>query len=400
MVEAPYPVDEEDRLKKLGRYEILDTATEQDYDDIARLTAEICNTPLSTISFVDRDRQWFKASVGIQTRETSRDVAFCAHTILGDDLFTVKDASTDPRFEDNPLVTIDPRLKFYAGMPLVTPDGFRLGALCAIDRVPRVLTPQQEESLRILSRHVVHLLELRYSRNQLQQLSDLKSRLMSIMAHDLRSPLASIQSILNLFRSDRLQPAEQQEVLDELGKVLDGTKYLLDNVIGWASRSLETTPFEFSDIDLPAFARELADSMDHDLRKKDNALNLDLGPSTGKMPAIRSDRNILVFVIRNLLANANKFTSQGVITLHISREISGAVFRVCDTGIGMSEQQQNTLFDWSTRSRRLGTSGEKGAGLALLFCRDFVGRLGGTLSVESSEGAGTCMNVAIPDLTL
>lgn len=246
MTSAPIPENEDQRLEKLQEYDILDTATEQDYDDIARLVTQICGTELSTISFVDRDRQWFKASVGIAEQETSRDVAFCAHTILGDELFTVEDAAADPRFDDNPLVTIDPQLRFYAGMPLITPDGYRLGALCAIDRSPRRLTPEQEEALHILARHVVDLLELRRSRRiledqnrELRELSDLKSRLMSIIAHDVRSPMASISSLMSLFGSQELNEEEEKKLLQELHHVIGSTQYLLENVIGWASRSLE-----------------------------------------------------------------------------------------------------------------------------------------------------------------
>jgi signal transduction histidine kinase len=426
MQSALIPKNEEQRLSRLREYNILDSPTEQDYDDITLLVSQICGTSISTISFVDRDRQWFKAAIGVRERETSRDVAFCAHTILGDDIFTVRDASSDPRFEDNPLVTIDPQLKFYAGMPLLTPDGYRLGALCAIDRVPRTLSPEQEDSLRILARHVMNLLELRRSRRLLEEqnreladISDLKSRLMSIIAHDLRSPIASITSVVSLFSEHDLEEGEQEEVLEELGKLLDSTRYLLDNLIGWASRSLETTRFEFTEIDLDRFARELAESIQHDVARKGNTLVVEVhppaaegtpateaeagarpgssAPMTVKPPTVTTDRNLLVFVVRNLVANANKFTSEGTIRLQVQRDEGLATIRVVDTGVGMTQELQEKLFDWGTRTRNTGTAGEKGAGLALLFCHDFVERIGGSISVESTPGEGTTMTVIVPD---
>lgn len=412
MQSAPIPENEEQRLARLHEYDILDSPTEQDYDDITRLVSQICGTSISTISFVDRDRQWFKAAVGVTKRETSRDVAFCAHTILGNDVFTVQDASTDPRFEDNPLVTIDPRLKFYAGMPLLTSDGYRLGALCAIDRVPRTLTQQQEESLRVLARHVVDLLELRRSRRRLEEqnrelaeISDLKSRLMSIIAHDLRSPIASISSVVSLFTEHDLEDGEREEILEELGKLLDSTRYLLDNLIGWASRSLETTRFEYTAVDLDQFARELGESIEHEITRKGNTLVVEVTPRipesvTGESVSssvICTDRNLLVFVVRNLVANANKFTGAGTIRLEIHTHEGEATIRVIDTGVGMTEELQEKLFHWGTRTRSNGTAGEKGAGLALLFCHDFVERLGGSISVESTPGEGTTMTVIIPD---
>ncbi|MFN2311300.1 MAG: ATP-binding protein [Spirochaetia bacterium] len=399
MTTALLPPNEEERLEKLRQYDILDSATEQDYDDIARLVTQICGTSLSTISFVDQDRQWFKAAVGIEDNETSRDVAFCAHTILDDKLFTVEDASADPRFADNPLVTIDPQLRFYAGMPLVTPDGYRLGALCAMDRSPQKLTSEQEEALSVLARHVVDLLELRRSRKiletqnqELRELSDLKSRLMSIIAHDLRSPMANILSLMSLFESHDLDEEERKELMTELQHTVGSTEYLLDNVIGWASRSLESSPYEFSYIQVDKLLSELADSIRHEMEGKGNRLVVQL---TGG-GEVTCDRNVLVFVIRNLLNNANKFTADGTITLAAKVTAKEATITVADTGVGMTEDTQQTLFDWNSRSGSPGTAGEKGAGLALLFCRDFLQRLGGTLQVDSAPGVGTTFAVQIP----
>ncbi|MCA1753364.1 MAG: HAMP domain-containing histidine kinase [Spirochaeta sp.] len=378
MTTALLPPNEEERLEKLRQYDILDSATEQDYDDIARLVTQICGTSLSTISFVDQDRQWFKAAVGIEDNETSRDVAFCAHTILDDKLFTVEDASAEP---------------------LVTPDGYRLGALCAMDRSPQKLTSEQEEALSVLARHVVDLLELRRSRKiletqnqELRELSDLKSRLMSIIAHDLRSPMANILSLMSLFESHDLDEEERKELMTELQHTVGSTEYLLDNVIGWASRSLESSPYEFSYIQVDKLLSELADSIRHEMEGKGNRLVVQL---TGG-GEVTCDRNVLVFVIRNLLNNANKFTADGTITLAAKVTAKEATITVADTGVGMTEDTQQTLFDWNSRSGSPGTAGEKGAGLALLFCRDFLQRLGGTLQVDSAPGVGTTFAVQIP----
>src|SRR5512138_3239075 len=135
-MKAAKPANEEQRLAALRDYHILDSAAEKTYDELTRLAAYICRVPMATISFVDESRQWFKSRVGIQEQETSRDVAFCAHTILGLEPLIVKDALQDRRFADSPLVLQEPRIRFYAGFPLVTEDGLALGALCAIDRKP------------------------------------------------------------------------------------------------------------------------------------------------------------------------------------------------------------------------------------------------------------------------
>lgn len=149
------------RLKVLWQYDVLDTVPEEVFDDLTDLAAHICEAPIALISLVDEDRQWFKSRVGLSVGETSRDISFCAHAILKSDLFIVPDATKDPRFKNNPLVAGKDKIRFYAGAPLVTPDGYALGTLCVLDKKPRNLSPDQEQALRVLAHHVVSQLELR-----------------------------------------------------------------------------------------------------------------------------------------------------------------------------------------------------------------------------------------------
>jgi anti-sigma regulatory factor (Ser/Thr protein kinase) len=154
-------VNEPARLAALHRYRILDTAPERAFDDLTMLASHICGTPMALITLVDADRQWFKSRIGITPSETSRTISFCAHAIKQGDLFIIPDARKDERLRDNPLVTGDPHIRFYAGAPLVTPDGHALGTLCVVDRVTRTLTAQQIEALDALRRQVESQLELR-----------------------------------------------------------------------------------------------------------------------------------------------------------------------------------------------------------------------------------------------
>ncbi len=159
-MKAKVPSQEAARLEALRQYSILDTPTEQAYDDITALAAFICDVPIALVSLVDADRQWFKSSVGLEVRETSRDVSFCAHAILGDRILIVGDTLKDERFADNPFVACAPKIRFYAGVPLVTPEKQIIGTLCVVDHQPRALSKRQQESLESLSRQVVTLLEL------------------------------------------------------------------------------------------------------------------------------------------------------------------------------------------------------------------------------------------------
>jgi len=155
------PKNEKRRLEVLWQYDVLDTVPERVFDDLTELAAKICEAPIALLTLVDEKRQWFKSRQGLSERETSRDISFCGHAIMQDRLFIVPDATHDKRFAHNPLVVNEPKIRFYAGAPLVTPDGHALGTLCVIDKVPRTLRPDQKRALEILSRHVMTQLELR-----------------------------------------------------------------------------------------------------------------------------------------------------------------------------------------------------------------------------------------------
>ena len=161
-------VNEPERLETLHSYNILDTDPEQVFNDLAQLSAFICGTPMSLVSLVDGERQWFKARVGLDIRQTPREHAFCQYAMQAGDVYEVPDTTLDPRFADNPLVTGSPNIRFYAGAPLLSSDGQPLGTLCALDTVPRQLTSDQREALRVLARQVMAHLELRRVRAQLE----------------------------------------------------------------------------------------------------------------------------------------------------------------------------------------------------------------------------------------
>lgn len=166
-MKAPLPKNEVKRIKVLWQYDVLDTVPEEEFDELADLARLICGAPVALISLVDEDRQWFKSKLGVKLQETSRDVSLCAHAILQKDLLIVPDATKDKRFQNNPLVTAGPKIRFYAGAPLITPSGHALGTLCVIDKVARKLTSDQKRALKILARHVMSQLELRHRTREL-----------------------------------------------------------------------------------------------------------------------------------------------------------------------------------------------------------------------------------------
>jgi GAF domain-containing protein len=157
------------RLAALNRYAILDSEPEQSFDDLVILAAHICQTPMAMLSLVDDHRQWFKSKLGVQVQETSKGTSICAHAIQQRDLFVVPDTLKDERFRENPLVTDEPHVRFYAGAPLINEDGFALGTLCVVDREPRELDEQQKEAISALGRLALRQMELRMN---LQLLKD------------------------------------------------------------------------------------------------------------------------------------------------------------------------------------------------------------------------------------
>ena len=205
-MKPPIPKDEKKRLQVLWQYDVLDTVPEEVFDDLTELAARICGAPIALITLVDENRQWFKSRVGITVSETSRDISFCAHAILQSDLFIIPDATRDKRFADSPLVKSSPKIRFYAGAPLITPDGHALGTLCVIDNVPRELSADQKTALRVLARHVMTQLELRRHSHELASARKIRTE----MESDLEKANAEIARLRSQLSGKRASGARSK----------------------------------------------------------------------------------------------------------------------------------------------------------------------------------------------
>ena len=181
MITPDIPANEQERLQALYEFDILDTLPEKDFDYLTTIASQICDTPISLITLIDSSRQWFKSAHGLGIKETNRQFSFCAHAInTPHKIMVVPDARFDERFADNPFVTDDPRVVFYAGVPLIADRGYALGTLCIIDSKPRTLDDKQYEALRALSNQVVKLLELRKRNKELSEVKEALERSMDL----------------------------------------------------------------------------------------------------------------------------------------------------------------------------------------------------------------------------
>jgi signal transduction histidine kinase len=396
MIKPPLPINEATRLDALREYDVLDTPPEAAFDDLARLASQICGTPVAMISLVDGDRQWFKAKVGTELTETPRDVAFCAHAILQPDLFIIPDAEADVRFVDNPLVTTDPHVRFYAGAPLVTPDGHALGTLCAVDQVARELSPEQQAALRALARQAMDQFQLRRSLKQLRELEALKDNLTGMIIHDLRTPLTALlgglQTIerageLNETQSELLQLSVQggQTLLGMVNDLLDISK--LEN---------GSLKLEYAGIRADALVQQALRQVAPLAAEKRIRLRHDLpaGPL-----CLSADEEKLVRTLVNLLGNAIKFTpSGGTVSLcvHRSDHEAALTFQVADTGEGIPAEAFERIFEkfGQVESRHAGR--RMSTGLGLTFCKMVVEAHGGRIWVESDLGHGSTFSFIIP----
>jgi signal transduction histidine kinase len=385
-------INEKERLKDLKSYSILDTLPEVDYDNITAIAAEICGTPIALISLIDDKRQWFKSHFGLDATETPRELAFCAHAINEpDNAFVVSDARRDIRFQDNPLTTGEPRVIFYAGIPLVSEAKLPLGTLCVIDHKPKILSQSQLKSLSALANQVVNLLDLRKSKlllqdsiESLEEKNKELERFAFIAAHDLKSPLIGISGMAKLFLEEYNSKidSEGQEMLSLIDTSADKLKRLIDGLLDY-SRSESVLKEEKSTIVLKDFKNDIAGLFTYD-----NELNLVLKTS---LERVYANRTALDQILINLVANAIKYNDKNTVEIEIGITESETFyeFYVWDNGPGIVKDQQERIFKIFEIVAKKDKFGLTGNGIGLATVKKIVEKMGGSIKVQSELGEGS-----------
>lgn len=390
---------EEERLKELESYSILDTLPESDFDNLTAIAAAICGTPISLVSLLDDKRQWFKSHHGIDVSETSKELAFCAHAINAPErIFQIKDARKDERFHDNPIVANDPHVIFYAGVPLLTKSGLPLGTLCVIDHKPKELTEGQLASLDALSKQVMNLFELRKNKMELEKTlrtvresNQSLARFATMAAHDLKSPLNNISMLTNLFLQEYGETVNEDgmEMLEKIKFSSLKLKKLIEGLLQH-SKTDEFINERIVAVDLKVLVNEIKSHYSGTTSGLSITLKTELSEA-------RVNQTILYHVLLNLVSNAVKYNDKENVEVEIGAMLDQSYysFYVKDNGPGIDSKFQEEIFEIFrivTPKDRFGVSGN---GIGLATVKKLVANSGGTIKVESEIGKGTTFSFTL-----
>lgn len=413
---SPIPFGEPQRLEALRGYEILDTPPEPTYDSLTRLAATLFDVPIALISLVDADRQWFKSHYGLEVEETPRNIAFCAHAILEDAVMQVTDSTQDPCFAESDLVTGEPGVRFYAGAPLISPEGFRLGTFCIVDQRPRdPLTAEQQCSLTDLARLAVTEMELHKFRKRASRVTakafqhiltpperglarEAQFGVLAALAHELRTPLNAVLGFGETMQQEMFGPLGNKKYRDYADCICRSGSHLLDlvnNILDFARLEHGDLRPNDSRFELAALVDDCLQTFVEESRRRGVALRPRL---LSEGTQLKADRRLIGQILLNLIGNGLKYTDPGgSVTVVETRNADGcAVIEIVDTGIGMAPNQEPEALRPFGRLAHRGAERDEGAGLGLPLSKRLIELHGGTLVIRSRQGKGTTVGLHFP----
>lgn len=400
MPKADIPANEKERLKALRSYNILDTLSEAEYDAITDLASYICETPIALVSLIDEERQWFKARTGLDAAQTHRDLAFCAHAILNPrEPLVVEDATKDKRFAQNDLVTGAPDIRFYAGYPLNTPDGFPLGTLCAIDTKPRTLSSRQLEMLKALADNVVALLELRKAHMEKEKLiaglnrsNEELEEFSYRVSHDLRAPLASLSGLAKVAVKS-IECGDYEKALHSLSHCDGLVAKLLSMIDDLLALTKMKHGFEervLINLD------EMIDDILSRLCHSDDFGSIEIIKDIALVGAVSIQKTRLQMILENLISNAIKYQDhnkkQSFCKISAYRKKSDFVLEVEDNGIGFPQKRKKDIFSMFTRFH---PDVSYGSGLGLYMVKKSALYMNGEIQYHDTVG-GSLIRLVVP----
>ncbi|MBY0316197.1 MAG: response regulator [Bdellovibrionales bacterium] len=397
-----FPNNDHERVNELLQLDILDTPSEEEFEDIVFMASSVTGCPISLISLVDHKRQWFKARIGLNAAETDRDISFCGHAITapGDGLFEVQDTTADERFADNPLVTGNPNIRFYAGQPLVTSNGYKLGTLCVIDRQSRTLTMSQKKQMEILSKQAIRLIEARHKAKHEENEKISQTQFLAAMAHEIRTPLTSITGYTEVIKKEFGELLNTTKAKDYFASLENSSHHLL-NLVGDILDLTKIKSKSFQKTDSIVSIRDLLRQITSVFRLKAAQKNIQFDIEINdKVPShVKTDETLLKQILVNLISNAIKFTERGSVTVTTDYLLlsSQLQFSIKDTGMGMTASDIENAFKPFQRTALSQSKKIEGTGLGLSICKGLADLLEGEVKLVSSVvGEGTLFRLQIP----
>lgn len=399
MLSPAVPINERERLASLEEAKILNTPSEIEFDNITSLASFICKTPVSLISLVGKDKQWFKSKHGTDLCDSDREFSFCSHAILEpEELMEIKDTRLDSRFKDNPFSTSpEAPIIYYAGVPLLDHKGFALGTLCVIDHQPNQLDQEQKDALKALAKQVEVLFELREKNRYLEKIkkelndhNTVLKEFAGLVSHDMKMPLANMiitADILKAKFADKLGN-EGKKYLNNLKQAgLKLSEYISGLLMHYESDNISNLLVQ--EFDLHDLLEEIIDI----LNITDNVeINL---PEENII--LKSNRAALEQVFLNLLSNSLKYNDneQIVIDFDFREEPEFYIFSIKDNGIGIPQDKQEEIFKIFTTLAVTDRKGNKGNGIGLSTVKRLITNLGGKITVRSNNGNGTLFEFSV-----
>ena len=403
MPAAPLPADEAERLAALQRTGLLDTEPEERFDRLVRIARALFQVPIAMVTLVDASRQWQKAGSGLSARELPRSSSFCAHAILSDQPLVAGDTTADARFADNPLVTGEPFIRFYAGVPLRSPDGFRLGTLCLMDQVPRTMDAAHVAMLRDVAAVAEAELggggsvaeveaQLRAVTDELDHLRRVKGDLVSVVGHEFRTALTGIQGFSEMMKDGDFSPAEMREFALDIHKDALRLNQMITDTLDLDRLESGRMELELGTVDINTLV-----AGEVERARASHPMNPVRTELDAAIPPAYADAGKLQQVVENLLSNAVKYSPQGgAITVRTSMYGGMARISVADDGPGVPADIQDAIFERHGRAPTVQTRKVRGTGLGLPLVRQIANLHGGRAWVESSPGFGSTFHFSIP----
>jgi len=390
-------IQEEQRVTALRNYRILDTISEEEFDAITKMAAYICNTPISLITLIDKERQWFKSTIGVgDLKETPRDISFCTHTIAEtSELLMVNDLTQDNRFANSPFVQGEPFVKFYAGVSLINPDGHKLGTVCVFDQKARQLDAGQLDALKTMSKYVISLLEERKKNRELEAVNSAQKNIIQqleqftyAIAHDIKAPLRMMSSFSGLLSRTAKIKLDANE-LSYLDFVLNGAKELSEYTQKLLTFSKESTVdlHNATEVNLKELIELLVNLLNQEQR-------VDIIYSES-LPTIFTSEVGLRQILHNLISNSIKYQNPSIpnpfVKIDLQQDNDFYHFSILDNGLGMTKEQLHNVFKLFHRNE----AEKHSTGIGLNIVKQITEKLNGSISIESTPNTGTTIHFKI-----